>query len=132
MFCIYCGTEIPDRSKYCLECGKSVPIKIQLIKTEPITEEILKKQVSIYWPEGYKPCNSCTIIDIHIDGQPVSSVLYGQSMSYSIPIGEHQFIFSVGINPYRYVFNLDIQDHMIITLKFDKTGTRMSMIPESI
>lgn len=132
MFCIYCGTEIPDHSKFCLECGKPVPTKIQLIKAEPPAEEILKKQVSIYWPEGYMPCNSCTIIDIRIDGQPVSSVLYGQSMAYSIPVGEHQFIFSVGINPYRYVFNLDIQNHTIITLKFDQTGTRMSMIPESL
>ena len=38
MFCIYCGTEIPDKARFCYKCGEKVEISDKMISTQYFSE----------------------------------------------------------------------------------------------
>lgn len=90
MFCNFCGTENPDNSNFCLQCGKRISATSD--KSEADTQ---KYNVEIFRESQMFLLNPP--VNIAVDGVQNRSIANGETITLQLDSGEHTLLFSQSI-----------------------------------
>jgi hypothetical protein len=114
MFCINCGSEIPDVAKFCNKCGKSV-----VTSGKPGTPDGQNRSqciLTITRNSQFFLINPA--IHILIDDKITHKINNGQSIQIPISHGMHKIIFSASIR--KKVVDINIHQNETLYVFFDR------------
>ena len=119
MFCIKCGTKLPDNSKYCSSCGTNL---------ENISNEnISKNGKCLLKIERKKVFSGMAIkINIYLDGSLIKKISHGEKYTLVINNGKHNIYCEGGmVKSQSYEF---IGDDNEISYFVSYTGFAQNMV----
>lgn len=115
MFCNFCGTQNPDNSNFCSQCGKQFSSLVAQSNTpQPkyAVEIFRESQAFLLNPP----------INITIDGKTNRSISNGETLTINLNSGLHQLTFSQSIR--KKNIEIDLNKNIYIALKWNRlTGS---------
>ena len=119
-FCVNCGAEIPNGSKFCPNCGS---------KVATIVEKDIPKEGTITFARLSSPVAKAVKTKVVVDGIPYGELRENERLSVNLPFGTHSVTLKASLNP-AYVASIIVDEyHSNITYPFK---IKMSGKPEPV